>query len=322
MTYETLASRTGLSPATLKRAACGTTVPKRATVEAYVDGCGSGREGVRAADELWRLARIEERGRLTQLHAPRPELISDEGDLSRALEVVFEQAGAPSLRDIRERSGNPLALPVSSAARIVNRDTVPADQQQLQAFLTGCGVPPELHTVAGGFHQNQQPLPRGTGRRTGRGAERTSPPGRTAASAALDVSEHGKCSAGAARAHHPQRQGTVEALSVTAGAGDGGADHGKRGAELPGSARHPKRQACRGSDLLAARLPAGARRQARGAGAHEHVPSARSAARRRQGGDRAAQTVRREGPRCTAETRYRSTCARVFVRVLSTGRAW
>ncbi|MGW1364877.1 helix-turn-helix domain-containing protein [Streptomyces chartreusis] len=146
MTYETLAARTGLSPATLKRAACGTSVPRRATVEAYVDGCSGGREAVRATDELWRLARIEERGRLTQLHAPRPELISDDGDLSRALEMVFEQAGAPSLREIRDRSGDPLALPVSSAARIVNRDTIPADQQQLQAFLTGCGVPPERHT--------------------------------------------------------------------------------------------------------------------------------------------------------------------------------
>lgn len=37
-------------------------------------------------------------------------------------------------------------MPVNSAARIVNRDTIPSDQQQLQAFLTGCGVPPERHT--------------------------------------------------------------------------------------------------------------------------------------------------------------------------------
>ncbi|MFF4307947.1 helix-turn-helix domain-containing protein [Streptomyces sp. NPDC001601] len=146
MTYETLASRTSLSPATLKRAACGNTVPKRATVEAYIAGCGGDQDAVGAADELWRRARVEERGRLGQLHAPRPDLIGDERDLSRALEVVFEQAGAPSLRDIRDRSGNPLALPVSSAARIVNRDTIPADQQQLQAFLAGCGVPPERHT--------------------------------------------------------------------------------------------------------------------------------------------------------------------------------
>jgi transcriptional regulator with XRE-family HTH domain len=146
LTYETLARGTGLSPATLKRAASGAVVPRRTTVEAYVEGCGGGQEAVRAADELWRQARVEERGRLAQLRAPRPELIGDEGDLSRALEVVWEQAGAPSLREIKERSGNPLALPVSSAARIVNRDAIPADEQQLRAFLTGCGIPPERHT--------------------------------------------------------------------------------------------------------------------------------------------------------------------------------
>ncbi|PWJ02054.1 hypothetical protein DKG34_40840 [Streptomyces sp. NWU49] len=147
MTYQELAHHTGLSPATLKRAASGTVVPKHTTVEAYVEGCGGTPAAVRDAGELWRHARIEERGRLAQLHAPRPELISDAADLSRALEVVWEQAGAPSLRDIRDRSGNPLALPVSSAARIVNRDAVPADEQQLRAFLTGCGVPSEKHAV-------------------------------------------------------------------------------------------------------------------------------------------------------------------------------
>ncbi|MFD6826673.1 helix-turn-helix domain-containing protein [Streptomyces sp. NPDC060085] len=126
MTYERLAVVAALSPATLKRAAGGSAVPRRATVEAYIEGCGGTPEAVRAAEEMWRQARIEERGRLTQLHAPRPELISDEADLSRALEVVFEQARAPSLREILTRSGNPLALPLSSAARIVNRDAVPA----------------------------------------------------------------------------------------------------------------------------------------------------------------------------------------------------
>ncbi|MFF2430868.1 helix-turn-helix domain-containing protein [Streptomyces mirabilis] len=147
ITYETLASRTGLSPATLKRAASGTVVPRLATAEAYVEGCGGGQDAVRAADALWRQARIEERGRLVQLRAPRPELIADAADLSRALEATWERAGAPSLREIRDRSGNPLALPVSSAARIVNRDTIPADEQQLHAFLTGCGVPPEQHAA-------------------------------------------------------------------------------------------------------------------------------------------------------------------------------
>ncbi|MEV4048326.1 helix-turn-helix transcriptional regulator [Streptomyces sp. NPDC049744] len=147
MTYRELARATGLSPATLKRAASGTVVPRHTTVEVYVESCGGGAAQVQYAGELWRHARIEERGRLSGLHAPRPELISDAADLSRALEVVWEQAGAPSLRDIRDRSGNPLALPVSSAARIVNRDAIPADDQQLRAFLAGCGVPPDQHAT-------------------------------------------------------------------------------------------------------------------------------------------------------------------------------
>ncbi|MZE76712.1 helix-turn-helix domain-containing protein [Streptomyces xinghaiensis] len=146
MTYATLAGLTGLSPATLKRAASGAVVPRRTTVESYVEGCGGGPEAVQAAEELWRRARVEERGRLSGLRHPRPELISDAADLSRSLEAVWEQAGALSLREIRDRSGNPHALPVSSAARIVNRDTIPADTQQLQAFLTGCGITPERHT--------------------------------------------------------------------------------------------------------------------------------------------------------------------------------
>lgn len=107
MTYETLASRTGLSPATLKRAACGATVPKRTTVEAYINGCSGEEEAARAADELWRQARIEERGRLMQLHAPRPELISDEGDLSRALEVVRRRALPGRQRRGRQRLPGP-----------------------------------------------------------------------------------------------------------------------------------------------------------------------------------------------------------------------
>ncbi|WP_328674872.1 helix-turn-helix domain-containing protein [Streptomyces sp. NBC_00343] len=145
VTYEELARCTNLSAATLKRAASGRNVPKLGTLEAYITGCGGDEHAVQAATELWRAARIEERGRLDDLRAPRPELIGDAGDLSNALELVWERAGAPALREIRERSGSPLALPVSSAARIVNRETVPADLSQLTAFLTGCGVPTKEH---------------------------------------------------------------------------------------------------------------------------------------------------------------------------------
>ncbi|MGW0315108.1 hypothetical protein [Streptomyces flavidovirens] len=137
----------GASQATLKRAASGASVPRRETVEGFVTACGADAKAVHGAAELWRWARIEERGRLGSLRAPRPELISDAGDLSKALERVWEQAGAPSLREIRRRSGDELALPVSSAARIVSRDAIPADLRQLTAFLTGCGVPEGNHAV-------------------------------------------------------------------------------------------------------------------------------------------------------------------------------
>lgn len=146
LTYAELAQRTGVSAATLKRAASGVRVPKLVTAETIATACGGGPEAVREAAELWRLARIEERGRLKSLHAPRPNLISDAGDLSKALELAWEQAGAPTLREIRARSGNKHALPVSSVARIVNRQALPADPQQLQAFLRGCGIPDDKHT--------------------------------------------------------------------------------------------------------------------------------------------------------------------------------
>ncbi|MFF8973647.1 helix-turn-helix domain-containing protein [Streptomyces sp. NPDC014995] len=89
VTYEVLGRESGLSPATLKRAASGRTVPRRAVAEAYVRGCGCGgdEEALHTVRELWRQARVEERGRLAQLSAPRPELISDAADLSRALEA-------------------------------------------------------------------------------------------------------------------------------------------------------------------------------------------------------------------------------------------
>ncbi|MEV7060907.1 helix-turn-helix domain-containing protein [Streptomyces cyaneofuscatus] len=147
LTYAELAERTGVSAATLKRAASGKTVARRDTVETAVTTCGGSRDTVRAVVELWRCARIEERGRVKVMRAPRPELISDEGDLSKALELLYEQAGAPTLRELQRRSGDPRALPVSSAARIVKRVALPADLAQLKAFLTGCELPLDRHVV-------------------------------------------------------------------------------------------------------------------------------------------------------------------------------
>ncbi|MGW8847774.1 helix-turn-helix domain-containing protein [Streptomyces xiamenensis] len=146
LTYSELAARTGVSQATLKRAASGRYVARRATVEAFVTACGGDEEAANLATGLWQLAWIEKRDRIKDLRAPHPELISDAADLSKSLQLVRESAGAPSLREIRRRSGDELALPVSSAARIANRLTIPADLRQLRAFLSGCGVPRARHT--------------------------------------------------------------------------------------------------------------------------------------------------------------------------------
>ncbi|MET7312300.1 hypothetical protein ACWD7C_36650 [Streptomyces sp. NPDC005134] len=91
--------------------------------------------------ELWVKARMEQRGTL-QLKKPRPEYIADRADLSHGLYALYEHAGAPPLREVQERRGA-VYLPLSTLARIVGRQTLPADEQQLLAFLHGCHVDSE-----------------------------------------------------------------------------------------------------------------------------------------------------------------------------------
>lgn len=141
LTYTEMADRCTASAATLKRAASGTSVPKEWTVREYVKACTSlsGSMPLNLVLPLHRAARMEERGILTTLSAPDIHLISDERDLSRALEVLYERDGARPMRDIQDRSDNSYALPMSTLRRIVKRRTIPADEQQLLAFVHGCG---------------------------------------------------------------------------------------------------------------------------------------------------------------------------------------
>ncbi|MGF0174559.1 hypothetical protein ACQF36_29890 [Streptomyces sp. Marseille-Q5077] len=85
---------------------------------------------------------MEQRGTL-HLKSPRPEYIADQADLSHALYALYERAGAPPLRQVQQRGGGQVHLPLSTLARIVNRETLPADQNQYMALLTGCGAPKE-----------------------------------------------------------------------------------------------------------------------------------------------------------------------------------
>ncbi|MFC9825234.1 helix-turn-helix domain-containing protein [Streptomyces erythrochromogenes] len=138
LNYDELADRTGLSPATLKRATSGRTVPAWETVAAFATACG---DQPRLLHELWLNARIADRGRLAQLRQPaRPQLIESRRELSAALEYFYEAAGAPPLRRLAALAGDPYLLPVSSAHRIVKRQALPVSRQQMVAFLTACGL--------------------------------------------------------------------------------------------------------------------------------------------------------------------------------------
>ncbi|MFD6917755.1 helix-turn-helix domain-containing protein [Streptomyces virginiae] len=138
LTYDELAAATGVSAATLKRAASGRSVPSWETVTAMVAVCGDA-DG--AVGHLWQRARIVERGRLKELRRPAaPELITTAGALSEALEYFYERAGALPLRRLQALAGGAHLLPVSSAARIVGRQALPASRQQCEAFLAACGI--------------------------------------------------------------------------------------------------------------------------------------------------------------------------------------
>ncbi|MFJ8351485.1 helix-turn-helix domain-containing protein [Streptomyces sp. NPDC094153] len=149
VTYDEMAAVAAVSPSTLKRAASGAVLPKWITVVHFYIACFAAAAHhtrpipkVAELEKLWRTARMEERGTL-HLKNPRPEYIADQADLSHALYALYERAGAPPLRQVQRQGGEPLHLPLSTLARIVNRETLPADQKQYLAFLVGCGVPEE-----------------------------------------------------------------------------------------------------------------------------------------------------------------------------------
>ncbi|MGW0395970.1 hypothetical protein ACWDYJ_34950 [Streptomyces sp. NPDC003042] len=71
---------------------------------------------------------------------PRPDLVSDRADLSRALRDAYAAAGYPPLRSLSELGGR-WHLSRSTAHRIVTARALPADLAQYLAFLQACTVP-------------------------------------------------------------------------------------------------------------------------------------------------------------------------------------
>ncbi|MFI6254414.1 hypothetical protein [Streptomyces sp. NPDC051016] len=153
VTYAEMAEHFGgLPPATMKRIASDSgNVPKWSRVLRYFLICmdlasPEGSALIRATEDslrkFWIAARMEER-KVLHLPSPRPEFVHDKGDLSHALYSLYEHRGAPPLRDLQTQGGGAALLPLSTAARIVNRQALPVDTQQFKAFVKGCGVSEE-----------------------------------------------------------------------------------------------------------------------------------------------------------------------------------
>ncbi|MEU5247377.1 helix-turn-helix domain-containing protein [Streptomyces asoensis] len=151
LTYEEMAkfSQTKGAPskATLERAASGVTVPSMETVEAFItvttteeeEFAGNLADSLNHGLELWIRARRATRAPYYVHKAPDPELISTVSDLSRYLRHQHVWAGCPTPGEMQRMSG-PGLLPISTARRIINGDTLPVDAHQAIAFLSACYV--------------------------------------------------------------------------------------------------------------------------------------------------------------------------------------
>ncbi|MFD8953911.1 helix-turn-helix domain-containing protein [Streptomyces xanthophaeus] len=141
VTHRTLALRTGVSAATLKRAASGLTVPSEATVRKFLTACGATPDELARGCELRRAARAAQLGPAEGVAIP-VALISTRAELRTALVALHRQAGSPSYRHMQDRAGQ-VWLALSSLSRILNRKMLPTSRGQMSAFLRGCGAPEE-----------------------------------------------------------------------------------------------------------------------------------------------------------------------------------
>ncbi|MFE4658190.1 helix-turn-helix domain-containing protein [Streptomyces hydrogenans] len=142
LTYADLQAETGISAATLKRAASGKVTPAETTIEAFLKACGSGGRAVAQAMELRLKARRDERGGRVRVLAIT---ISTPHQLADALIAIHQNYGALPYREMQRRAGGKHLIATSSISRILNRLMLPVNEQQMTAFLQGCGMPSKLH---------------------------------------------------------------------------------------------------------------------------------------------------------------------------------
>ncbi len=122
-------------------------LPTLNVVLAYEEACGIvDGEGRRLWGHARQMAGRRDRRRAAPPHpgkAPRPDLIADRADLSRALLDIRERSGM-SYRAMEDRVEERLELgPLSrsTAQRLLTRQSFPTSQRQLMALLHACAVP-------------------------------------------------------------------------------------------------------------------------------------------------------------------------------------
>ncbi|MFF3843409.1 helix-turn-helix domain-containing protein [Streptomyces sp. NPDC001930] len=142
LTYADLQAETGISGATLKRAASGKSTPAENTTEVFLKACGSDRRTIAKAMDLRLKARRDERGGPVRLLA---STVSTPAQLADALIAIHQNYGALPYREMQRRAGGKHLIATSSISRILNRLMLPVDERQMIAFLKGCGMPSRLH---------------------------------------------------------------------------------------------------------------------------------------------------------------------------------
>ncbi|MFD8145459.1 IclR family transcriptional regulator C-terminal domain-containing protein [Streptomyces sp. NPDC059708] len=138
LTYAELAHQTGISAATLKRAASGRRIPASATVTGFLTACGATQEEVATATALRERAGREPCGGLPR-EVIEPARLSTRGELNSALVSLHRSAGSPPYRLMQRKSGGVWLAP-SSIWGILRRQRLPVSSGQMAAFLLGCDV--------------------------------------------------------------------------------------------------------------------------------------------------------------------------------------
>ncbi|MFF9286416.1 helix-turn-helix domain-containing protein [Streptomyces griseosporeus] len=135
-----LAAAAAVSRGTVQRAESGAAAPSTEVLDALVRACGGDQAAQGRAHVLRMRGRTEQRGRLPGVKAPAASLVHTAQDLGAALATEYERAGAPPLSRFVSPAEGHKPIPRTTAWRIISRQGLPADAEQLQTFLDVCRV--------------------------------------------------------------------------------------------------------------------------------------------------------------------------------------